>query len=1408
MSMISVIIDGVVSVLMEKLFDEWSMLTEMCAGVKGLGKKLVQVKSFLADAEEKQLSERLVKNWVEEVRDLAYDVEDILDDFNTVSLKLKLEEEQQHKMESYRLKMLKKTKEVTQRLTELLEQTFDLSLQRVASKSHLLSKRLPTTSLPAESSIYGRQDDKLNLVETLLSGFDDSDSNLDVISVVGMGGIGKTTLARHVFNDAQIERYFDVRAWVGVSDDFDLFRISKVILDSIALSNYVFNDLNQLQIQLKRAVSGKRFLLVLDDVWNEDYKLWETLMSPFLGVARGSKMMVTTRLLDVSLAFKPVSRSYQLDFLSDDDCWSLFLNHAFQTCDFNVEFFRKRVVEKCNGLPLAAKTLGGLLRYKRTHEDWEDILSSTLWDLPEETDILPVLRLSYHHLPSHLKRCFCYCAILPKDYEFEAKELVMLWMAEGLIQLSNHCNKCLEDLGAEYLRDLLSRSLLQISATDATRFKMHDLVNDLAQWASGDTSLRLEDELNTNNSRFKRIERVRYSSYASACCDGKEKFAVFPHLKHLRTFLPLCADGPTRYITNMFLSDLLPKFKKLRVLSLKKYYITELPDFIGSLTNLRYLNFSGTKIRSLPESTGLLYKLQVLNLKNCSLLLKLPSDLGKLINLRHLDIMGANLINQMPLGIEKWEYLQTLSNYILGKSVGSGIEHLKNLKFLRGKLSICRLEHVAYPLTEAVLSDKKGLEVLILEWGSTFDDLRNEAVEAETLDVLQPHKNLKELVIKGYGGIRFPSWLGDPSFSNMTVLRLQNCERCTSLPSLGLLSSLKYLSIEGMTRLKSIGSEIYGEGCLKPFQSLEILCFADLEEWEHWDPVEENERVERFPRLQKLSVARCPKLVKKLPNFLPLLEELVIHECVNLVVPFSSLPMLCKLEIDGCKAMVCSSLTDFRSLNFINVSNISEFKSWFAHKFQNVECLQIDDCEELLYFWQKEIRVEKPLQGLHSLISLRKLCIRNCPNLELFPEAHFLTSLSALEIENCNNLISLPEGLNHLNARLESLRIRDCHSLKFIAKGQFPSSLKRLKVKSCEKLLFLLDDREAGYPSSAMQQESINDTNTSLLEYLHMSQCPSLTSVSFRGWLPPVLKHLEIWGCSKLMFLSSNGRLPKKLHWLGIADCSELESIAEKFDHNMSLEYIRIWGCRNLKSIPDGLHNLSNLGSIYIWDCPRLVSFPEAGLPNRNLRVLSIERCMKLKALPDRMHSFHSLQTLELRQCPNIMSIQEQGFPTNLTSLAIADLNINKPLIEWGFHKLTFLRNLDVRGCRFALSFPMEEREMMLPSSLTRLTITEFPRLKCLSSKGFQNLTSLEYLSINDCPKLTSLPEPGLPSSLLQLFIYNCPLLKIRCKRDEGEEWFKIAHIPRVRIDGSFIYDTKLEEGSSFDLKDREEGRI
>ncbi|XP_034705129.1 putative disease resistance protein RGA4 [Vitis riparia] len=295
-----------------------------------------------------------------------------------------------------------------------------------------------------------------------------------------MGGLGKTTLARFAYNDDAVVKHFSPRAWVCVSDEFDVVKITKAILGAISQQSNDSNDFNKLQVELSQSLAGKRFLLVLDDVWNRNYEDWNNLRSPFRGGAKGSKVIVTTRNKQVALMMEPSDNyHHSLEPLSDDDCWSIFVQHAFENRDIqkhpNLKSIGKKIVEKCDGLPLPAKVLGGLLRSKQRDDEWEHILNSKIWSLSDtECDIIPALRLSYH-LPAQLKRCFVYCATFPQDYEFKETELILLWMAEGLIQPLEG-NKQMEDLGGEYFRELVSRSFFQQSGNGGSQFVMHDLI--------------------------------------------------------------------------------------------------------------------------------------------------------------------------------------------------------------------------------------------------------------------------------------------------------------------------------------------------------------------------------------------------------------------------------------------------------------------------------------------------------------------------------------------------------------------------------------------------------------------------------------------------------------------------------------------------------------------------------------------------------------------------------------------------------------------------------------------------------------------------------------------------------------------------------------------------------------------
>ena len=255
-----------------------------------------------------------------------------------------------------------------------------------------------------------------------------------------------------------------------------------------------------------------------------------------------------------------------------------------------------------------------------------------------------------------------------------------------------------------------------------------------------------------------------------------------------------------------------------------------------------------------------------------------------------------------------------------------------------------------------------------------------------------------------------------------------------------------------------------------------------------------------------------------------------------------------------------------------------------------------------------------------------------------------------------------------------------------------------------------------------------------------------------------------------------------------------MESIANNLPNNASLEFVHIGSCAKLKSLPVGLHKLCHLNYIGISRCPSFVSFPDGGLLPTSGRKLSLQYCEKLEAWPN---CIPNLNSLHIVNCPSVVYFPKEGYPTSLTSLSFGGENICKQVTVWGLHRLTSLTSLCIDG-GFPdwQSFPDEQDgklTMMLPSSLTHLTIWSIPNIVILSSKCFQNLSALEQLVIRNCPKLASLPEKGLPPSLLQLHIYQCPLLKQHYKKG-GREWSKIANVPYIHIDGSFVFEVEEQQ--------------
>ncbi|KAG8646215.1 hypothetical protein MANES_10G128100v8 [Manihot esculenta] len=1224
----------------------------------------------------------------------------------------------------FNFEMVAKIKETSDRLHEIINQKDELRLAEYTTRrvSHV-TERPPATSLVNEAKVYGREEDKKAMLKLLNA--ETSDAQVSVISIVGMGGLGKTTLAQLVYNDPTLE--FDLKAWVSVGEDFDVSRVTGTFLRQLG-DGGDDKDLNLLQVKLKQKLSGKKFLVVLDDVWTQNYEEWTLFWVPFEAGAPQSRVIVTTRSHDVS-SMMGKTQAYALKTLSHNECMSVFAQHALGANNFDAHLELKQmgeeIVKRCGGLPLAAKALGGILRGKPNPDLWKEVLSSEIRELPDnKSNILPALRLSYLHLPPHLKRCFSYCAILPKDREFDRHELVLLWMAEGFLYDKKKM-KDSEGLGKNYFDDLLSRSFFQQSNDNKSMYIMHDLIIDLARYVSGETWLHMVDKLEST----KPYAKIRHSSFIPHYRDTAQRFQSFYGMKNLRTFLPLREHCYRFYITSKVVHELVPKLKCLRSLSLAGYNIEELPNSIGDLKHLRYLDLSHTPIRRLPESVDKLLNLQTLKLRDCDELIELPKGICNLLNLQHLDIIGTRKLKEMPPHIGNLTSLCVLTKFIVGKSNGR-ITELKKLCDLRGQLHITSLENVEVAdIRDAGfvnLKDKPGITELHLEWAEAderFDDLRNPSHEEQVLNSIQPYQSLSSLSITSFGGRKFPSWLGDPSFSGMVQVQLWKCRQMTSLPPLGRLKSLKKLSIGDMRGVKEVGVEFYeDDSCFSCLEELEIRSMGEWELWA-WSNGLGEDSVPKFPKLHHLQIRNCPKLVGELPNFLPSLENVVIDDCPLLVELPKVLPSLTRLHFEKCQEAILRSVTNatsLTSLKYLEIRLCDELVSLVDGEEGvlpcNLEVLDIDECPNL-----KELP-----SGLKDLKSLKYLTINGCTSLVSFPAGGLPHNMIRLHIESCKSLESMPEGIvcpsnySGETSHLEELYISGCESLRCPSNGKFPYSLKTLQI---------------------------------------------------HNWTPQFLNSLYC-GLSHLTELH--------IWW-----CPQLESFPGKELPLPSLISLTIARCEGLRSLSNHMQNFQSLQSLAIRCCHQLELFPEMGLPNPKLVSFQIFWCKNLRSLPNQMQNLTSLQSIYVYLCDGMESFGEGCLPPNLTSLNIGEcLNMKQPMLEWGLHRLASLRSLAlyVESTGEFISFP-DDDGFLLPTSLTYLCIIGFKNLKSIS-RGIQKLTSLEKLSILRCPKLQSFPAECLPATLEWLEIHSCPLLRDRCLKDNGGDyWPIISDIPHVCIE-------------------------
>ncbi|PWA62665.1 NB-ARC domains-containing protein [Artemisia annua] len=1191
-ALLPIVFEKLTSVAMNKIARSKDIHTEL----KKWERKLSQIRDLLNDASQKEVTVEGVKQWLNGLQHLAYDIDDILDALAADAMHHEFTNESEGISSKVRkliptcctnfslsTRMDGKLYSITTRLQELIDEKNNLGLI-VKDGGPKSKNRNHQTSLVDAPRIVGREGDKKDLLRKLL-GDEPSSQNFGIVPIVGMGGIGKTTLARLLYEDQQVKDRFELKAWVCVSDDFDSFNISKVIFQSIGGDgNKKFADLNLLQAALKNQLTGKRVLLVLDDIWSEKLEDWETLVAPFIDVAHGSKIIITTRKQQL-LNRLGYDHPYDLKKLSHDDALSLFAQYALGVKNFDLHPVLKPhgegIVKKCDGLPLALKALGSLLRTKTDEEDWKQLLNSEIWMLEDGGGIVPALRLSYHELSARLKQLFAYCCLIPKDYVFTKDDLILWWMAEGFLHNST-TEKSMERLGEEYFQELLSRSFFQQVPDEESLFVMHDLMNDLATFVAGEFYSRLDIEVE-KNVRKEALKKYRHMSFFCQKYMTYNKFKAFERANSLRTFLVMPNvvgnNWQTFNLSSKILVDALPQLTLLRVLSLSRLEIDEVPECVGSMKHLRYLNLSRTSITHLPENVCNLYNLQTLIVSGCDSLTTLPDNFLKLKNLRHFDIRDTLLWNMMPLGISEMKSLQIVSNKIVVENDDFFVSWIKNLKNLQGSISIHGLDKVksARDIREVNVSQKR-VSKLHVQWGRDLNDARNETLENEVLNALKPHSdNLKDLLIVSYGGKVFPKWIGDSSFQQLSSVSIQGCRNCMFLPSLGQLPSLKKLDIQILKEVKVVSSEFLGTGIA--FPKLESLSFVDMSGWEVWS-TKSGGVVDAvmFQCLEKLEITNCPNLAE---------------------VSLEALPSLRVLHLKGCGDGVLTSLIHVASavtrLNIWNITGLSD-EVWrgVMDYLGAVEDLFICGCDEIRYLWESEAEASKVLVNLRNLEvwncsklnlercnlpnNIQELSIRDCP---MIASVSFPTGghkLKSLEIDNCEQLLEKEVLLNtSMPLMLEVVHINSSKNVKSVNELTCFIYITELTIENCYRIESMVE------LTCFIHLTRLRIEDCSSLESFPAADLPNLTS----------LKDLTIKGC-KSMDVDSFGLWPPKLGFLRIGGLKKPISKFGPQNFPPSLVHLTL----KLESVSVGLQHLTSLQYLYISECPKMKDLPEELLPS------------------------------------------------------------------------------------------------------------------------------------------------------------------------------------------------------------------
>ncbi|KAL3507733.1 hypothetical protein ACH5RR_033115 [Cinchona calisaya] len=890
--MASEVVSIALGTVRDLLIEEAKFLSGVSDQVKKVQAELIRMQCFLKDADRRQLKEETVRNYVREIRRLAYRTENVLDKF---AIQVESRREGRgigkaikrsacilcegialHKVGTEIANIKANVNSLTTNL-----QTSGVMEMSIGEQNQLLLRQ--TYPHEVEEYFVGMKDDIKQLVSFITN---EETRSHRVISIYGMGGLGKTTIARKIYNHVDVQRAFKAFAWVSVTQQYNTRAVFRDVLNQL-LPDQQKNSVEKMEdreliVELYKFQKDTKCLVVLDDLWEiED---WKFLCRAFPFVEANSKILITTR----NQKLAEVEFSYPLKFLNEDEGWELLRKRAFikrgatdPENDPKLEAIGREIVRKCGKLPLAISVLGGVLSRKNSLHEWEtvnkDVDSYLRMSEGSKEDygaVLQVLALSYDELPYHLKPCFLHLGNFREDEEIAVEMLYLMWIAEGMVS-SDHRGReeTLTDVAERYLYEMATRSMVQLNLDEFstnTRVKscyLHDLMRDFCLARGKEVEFLKLLDFREGKDPLSDSSTENFSTPAR--CSIHMEYSERHELDHNDsvTSMALEANGQLRSLLisasygGWAVSISFPqvicdssKFKYLRVLKLEacEFKGSKLPRGIKNLIHLRFLSLKDSKFDKLPSSICQLQYLQTLDIRVGLSRIRgiiVPNVLWKLKRLRHLYLGFSHRTRKGKLSFFGLSKLETLVGFDKDADEFKDVSKLSNLRRLNSKVHITEKNEVSEILNYLNSKQHNLREVQL--------DIRYVVIKLKEEEKIVPIKDFFTCLslhqFSVYGG-KFEFQKVEPLLfpSNLNDLSLLECEiQGDPMDFLGKLSNLKKLRL----------------GYVDLVDRKMLICDANA-----------------FPKLLSLTLDYVPKLESWVvaKGSMPNLSDLAISDCLKL----------------------------------------------------------------------------------------------------------------------------------------------------------------------------------------------------------------------------------------------------------------------------------------------------------------------------------------------------------------------------------------------------------------------------------------------------------------------------------------------------------------------------------------------